>query len=133
MYQRSKIWAIWGVVSLISTHRSSVFSSLSSHAWRIVAADASPSAPLISSRSRTARTWQTSSKNSGMTAGEPLADEGNGFPAMGPGMDGVVRIAAARIRAEKGGVPESNAVRGTRAVIFLPSNVEKSPGDLSQV
>lgn len=81
-YQKSKIW---GESSLISTHRSSVCSSLSSHAWRIVAADASPSAGLTSFRSMIVRFGQTSSKYSGITAGEPPADGGNGPPAMGPG------------------------------------------------
>jgi hypothetical protein len=97
-YQKSKIWGVW---SLISTHRSSIRSSSSTHAWRIVAADAPPRAPLILSRSITVRVGQTSSKNSGMTAGVPPADGGNGSPAMGPEM-GEIKIIHAHIRAGKG-------------------------------
>lgn len=87
-YQKSKIWGVW---SLISTHRSSVRSSSSSHAWKIVAADASPRAPLILFRSITVRVGQTWSKNSGMTAGKPPEDDGNGSPAIGPETEGRIK------------------------------------------
>lgn len=71
-----------------------------------------------------------------MTAGEAPADDGNGSPAMGPEKEGEIKITHVHIRAggERVGVPESSAVKGTRAGIgFLPLKVEKSPGDLSQV
>ncbi len=68
-----------------------------------------------------------------MTAGEPPADDGKGSPATGPETKGDIRIMRAHILAGKEGVPESNAVKGTRAGIRLPLKVEKSPGDLSQV
>ena len=70
-----------------------------------------------------------------MTAGEPPADDGNGSPAIGPNIEGDKNYARAHMGGERGGVPESSAVRGTRAGIILPlkSKVEKSPGALSQV
>jgi len=68
-----------------------------------------------------------------MTAGEPLADDGNGSPAKGPETEAEIKIMHAHTSGERGGVPEAIAVKGTRAVIGLPAKVEKSPGDLSQV
>ena len=121
---------IWRELSLISTHRSSVRSSLSTHAWTIAAADASPNGPLTSFGSIIVRFGQTSSKNSGMTAGEALADGGNGSPAMGPGTERGQDHANAHMGGSR---PESSAVKGTRAGIGLPLKVEKSLDVLSQV